>query len=340
MEQVRLLSMTTVLTLLVWASADSLVNETVRLPVAFELTPPPTAPAMRVAVADDAPSFEIEVSGPRKVIEELKSRVPLRIRITVPERPTGAATMILDRRDVREALAGQSSEFGKLSVTGISPERLPTVIDHMVRRDVAVVMKNLTRSYDVEPQLSPSRVSVTMRESELARLPSGEALQIDISSEVERLLADRAGGVSTKVPVSLDAGRYGPDATLTPNSVEVTATVQAQRTTVQIGTVPILLAVSFANLERALRPVGRDGTPLALMTQTITVSGRTEHIRRLQQGETRAYGVIHLKQEDLDRVGELNLVTPEYRLPDGVSLAETPPPIEFKLVAPATGPGN
>ena len=117
MEQVRLLSMTTVLTLLVWASADSLVNETVRLPVAFELTPPPTAPAMRVAVADDAPSFEIEVSGPRKVIEELKSRMPLRIRITVPERPTGTATMVLDRRDVREALAGQSSEFGKLSVT-------------------------------------------------------------------------------------------------------------------------------------------------------------------------------------------------------------------------------
>ena len=248
--------------------------------------------------------------------------------------------MVLDRRDVREALAAQSSEFGKLSVTAINPARLPTVIDHMVRRDVAVVMKNLTRSYDVEPQLSQSRVSVTMRESELARLPSGEALQIDIGSEVERLLADRAGGVSTKVPVSLDAGRFGPDSSLTPNSVEVTATVQAQRTTAQISTVPILLAVSFANLERALRPVGRDGTPLALMTQTITVSGRTEYIRRLQQGETRAYGVIHLKQEDLDRVGELNLVTPEYRLPDGVSLAETPSPIEFKLVPPAVAPGN
>ena len=98
---------------------------------------------------------------------------------------------------------------------------------------------------------------------------------------------------------------------------------------------PILLAVSFANLERALRPVGRDGAPLALMTQTITVSGRQEHIRRLQQGETRAYGVIHLKQEDLEQVGELNLVTPEYQLPEGVSLAEMPPPVEFKLVAAA-----
>jgi len=334
MEQVRLLSMTTVLTLLVWASADSLVNESATLPVVFELVPPASAPTMRVALSDSAPSYDIEVSGPRNVIDKLKGDLPLRIRITAPERTTGEATIALDRRDARDALAAQNSDFSKLTVTGIVPERLPCVIDHMVRRDVAIVMNDLNRNYEVEPQLSQSRVSVTMRESELAKRPSGEALQIDISSDLERLLSDRAGGVSTEVPISLDAGRFGPDATLSPPSVTVTATVQAQRTTAQISTVPILLAVSFANLERNLRPVGRDGEPLALMTQTITVSGRPENVRRLQQGETRAYGVIHLKQEDLDRVGKLNLVTPEYRLPEGISLAETPPPIEFKLVTP------
>jgi len=332
MEQVKLLSMTVVLTLLVWVSADSLVNESASLPAAFELVPPGTDPTMRVSVADDAPSFEVQVIGPRKVIDALRAEALLRIRLTAPERPTGEVTLLLDRQDVRESLASLSSEFSKLSVTGIRPERLPAVVDHLVKRDAAVVMKNLTRAYEVQPQVSPSRVSVTLRESELSRFNNAESLHIDISAEFERLLGDRAEGVSLTLPVSLDSGRFGPDASISPAKVDVTATLQTQRTTARISTVPILLAVSFANLERAVRPVGRDGAAMPLVTQRITVTGRTEYIRRLQQGETRAFGIIQLKQGDLDRLGELKLVTPEYRLPEGVSLAKPPPPIEFKLV--------
>lgn len=337
MEQVKLLSMTVVLTLLVWVSADSLVNESVSLPATFELVPPGTDPTMRVAVADDAPSFEIQVSGPRKVIDALRAETPLHIRLTAPEQPTGPATLALDRIAVRESLSAISSEFGKLSVAGTTPDRLPAVVDHLVTKEAAVVMRNLTRAYEVQPQISPSRVSVTLRESKLKELGSGESLQIDIGAEFERLLGERADGVAVTTPVSLDSGRFGPDASISPSTVEVTATAQAQRTTARISTVPILLAVSFANLERAVRPVSRDGTPMALVTQSIAVTGRTEQIRRLQQGETRAYGIIQLKQGDLDRLGELKLVTPEIRLPEGLTLEEPPAPIEFKLLPAAAG---
>ena len=58
------------------------------------------------------------------------------------------------------------------------------VVDHLVTRDAAVVMKNLTRAYEVQPQVSPSRVAVTLRESELERFGSGESLQIDVSAEI------------------------------------------------------------------------------------------------------------------------------------------------------------
>jgi hypothetical protein len=84
--------------------------------------------------------------------------------------------------------------------------------------------------------------------------------------------------------------------------------------------------------------VTRDGSTLSLMTQTITVTGPTDEVTRLERGTTRAYGIIHLKEEDLERLDELRLMTPEYRLPSGVSLVENPAPIEFKLIdTTATG---
>ena len=90
--------------------------------------------------------------------------------------------------------------------------------------------------------------------------------------------------------------------------------------------------MSFANLERPLQPVTRDGTPLSLVTQTITVTGLREVVARLQRGETRAYGIIQLKQEDLDALDLIKLVTPDYFLPEGVELALEGVPIEFKLI--------
>ena len=39
MEQVKLLSMTVLLTVLIWAAADSLVNEVVSIRVSFEVEP-------------------------------------------------------------------------------------------------------------------------------------------------------------------------------------------------------------------------------------------------------------------------------------------------------------
>jgi hypothetical protein len=107
--------------------------------------------------------------------------------------------------------------------------------------------------------------------------------------------------------------------------------------TQQVPTVPVLVAMSFANLSKSVQAVARDGTPLTLVTQTVTVTGAPDAVARLARGETRAYGIIQLKEEDLETLGTVKLVTPEYHLPRGVELAATPSPIELKLVAPAAG---
>lgn len=338
MEQVKLLSMTVVLTVLVWASADSLVNETVNVPVSFEVLPVRNNPDMLVALDTENNSYELQVSGPRSLVSALQAQPSLRLRLRIEDGPTGPATVRLDRERVREALAGLSREFRKLAVVSIQPETLPVKIDHMVTHEVEVVAKRLTLPYEVEPQLDRSRVDVTLRQTEYEKLTEDQPLQIPIGSDIERQLKDKPAGKSVTVAITLDAQRLGPGARINPPIINVTATVQAQRVTAQIPTVPILLAMSFANLERPLRPVTRDGTPLSLVTQTITVTGLRSDVAKLQRRETRAYGVIQLKQEDLESLGVLKLVTPDYLLPDGVTLAVEPSPIEFKLIrASSTG---
>ena len=100
---------------------------------------------------------------------------------------------------------------------------------------------------------------------------------------------------------------------------------------------PILLAVSFANLEKPYRPVTRDGAPLELEARTITVTGPSEEVAKLVRGDTRAYGIIRLKEVDLEELGVVKLTTPEYHLPPGVELAEPPQPVEFKLIDATPG---
>lgn len=335
MEQVKLLSMAAVLTVLVWASADSLVNETVTVGVSFDVLPAQGSPDMLVEPDTEDNTFDLQVSGPRKLVTALQGQASLRLRLRVDDRPTGPATLRLDRETLRQALAGLSRDFRKLAVVSVQPDTLPVRIDHRVTHEVDVVAQKLSLPYEVEPQLSPSRVTVTLRETEYDRLTADQPLQIGIGTEIERQLADKPAGKSVTVPVPLDARRFGPGATVSPPVVNATATVQAQRVTAQIPTVPILLAMSFANLQKPLRPVTRDGTPLSLVTQTITVSGLRSDVTRLQRRETRAYGVIQLKQEDLEALNVLKLVTPDYLLPAGIELAQEPAPIEFKLIMAA-----
>ncbi len=331
MMQAKLLSMSVVLTVLIWASADSLVSETVSIHVSFEPVPAAGAGGMLVEAEHPNVAHELQVSGPRKLAEKIRNIAPRRIRIPVSQHATGTVRIALDRSLVKLLLADQWSDFRKLTVVSVRPDSLSVIVDHWTTREVVLVLPQRSLTYDVEPQIQPSTVSVRMRETEVAHVPTGEQLQIDISTEVERLLKDQPPGRSVTVPVALDARVFGPDAKLEPGTISVTATVRAERTTAQISAVPILIAVSFPNLEKSYRPVTPDGTALTLVAPPIQVAGPTDAVTRLQQGTTRAYGIIHLKQKNMEELDTLLLMIPEYYLPPGIELAKEPEPVQFKL---------
>jgi hypothetical protein len=333
MEPVKLLSMTAVLTLLVWAAADSLVNEAVTVDMTLEVVPSAANSPMLIEVDPTFGSSELEISGPRRIVEKAQSQAPLKARLRIPDRPTGPHTIELDRAVLKRELADQYSEFRKLTVVSVHPSTVAIAVDRRISKEVAITLSRLGLAYEVEPQLRRTSTTVHMRESRDRELsPGGEPLVFDISADVDRLFREQPAGESVTIPVTLDARRFGPDSTLEPDEVRVTATVEAQRSTAAIPTVPILLAVSFANLEKPYRPVTRDGAPLELEARTITVTGRSEEVAKLVRGDTRAYGIIRLKEVDLEELGVVKLTTPEYHLPPGVELAEPPQPVEFKLI--------
>lgn len=342
MAQVKLLSMTAVLTALIWASADRLVNEDAT--VEITITPVPAAPesGMVVAFSPQRPAtFELQVSGPRRAVETLQARENLTLRFPVPEYPTGERSIQIDTTLLRSELAQRWSEFARLHVASIDPPKLDLVIDHFVKRSAVVEARALTLAYDSEPQVLRAVTSVLLRESALSVLPDGEAIQIDIGPDIERRLRDKPFGRSTTVTVPLDVRRFGPGATITPPALEVTATVRSQQRVDQIPTVPVLVALSFANLDMSFRAIGRDGNPISLVTRTITVTGPPDAVARLARGETRAYGIIRIKEDDWREKNQLKLYSPDYHLPPQVELAADPDPVELQLVpATKTPPGS
>ena len=334
MEQVKLLSMTAVLTVLIWAGADSLVNEAVSVRVFLKVEPLDN-PDLLIEVDPNAPSrwVEVQVSGPRKIVEDAQDREPLEARLRIADRPTGRTAVTLDREMLKRALVEEWNEFRRLTIVSIQPATLPIHVDHMITRELAITAQRLTMAYDEAPQLKQTFATVRMRETRYEELPRPELRsQIDISTEVERLLRGERTGQPVSVLVPLDSHVFGSGTELTPDRIEVTATVRADRRTEEVPTVPIKLVVSFANLAKPYQAVARDGTALTLVTQTITVTGSVDDVARLLQGETRAYGFIQLKEADLEQLGVFKAWTPEFYLPPNIGLAEPADSIEFKLI--------
>ena len=334
MEQVKLLSMTAVLAVLIWAGADSLVNEAVSIRVFLQVEPLDN-PDLLIEVDPDTPSrwVEVQVSGPRKIVEGAQDREPLEARLRVADRPTGRTAVVLDRDMLKRALVEEWNEFRRLTIVSVQPATLPIHVDHMINRELAITAQRLTMAYDEGPQLKQMFATVRMRETRYEELSRPDLRsQIDISTEVERLLRGERTGQPVSVLVPLDSHVFGPGAELTPDRIEVTATVRADRRTEEIPTVPIKLAVSFANLAKPYQAVARDGTALTLVTQTITVTGPADGVTRLLRGETRAYGFIQLKQADLEELGVFKAWTPEFYLPPDIRMAEPAEAIEFKII--------
>jgi hypothetical protein len=327
MEQLKLLSMTTVLTVLIWATADSLVNESAVLEAVIDASADAAHPDMRVEVERAPGVFRIEVTGPRKVVAAARAATQLSITLLIPESPTGEQWVSL-----AEALQDQWHDYPKLQVTAVTPPRAKVVVDHMVTRDVPLTLKPPTLTYAVAPQLSRDSVKVRFREShDNAMREEGNSPQIVV--DPERPLREKPAGnsVTVRVALQLDPRRFGDDATATPSFVDVTATIHEDREVATISLCPVRISVSAPYFGRAFRVEDADG-PIRLLVQSITVAGPAQSISKLRRDAPPA-GFVHLREEDLKTWPQPRSFIPAYYdLPAGVVLVQEPEAVRFRLV--------
>ena len=102
MEHVKLISMTAVLTVLIWAAADSLVNESVSVPITLKTVSGGGNADVLVSPAADSESFELQVTGPRKAIARIQELAHITIRLTIPELPTGVRRVDVPPEEVEK----------------------------------------------------------------------------------------------------------------------------------------------------------------------------------------------------------------------------------------------
>ena len=169
MEQVKLISVTAVLTLLIWATAHQFVSETAEIDVTVH---PEPLEGGGLIVTTDPPGlerFRLTVTGPKRIVDQVRDearadRLPP-LKIPVRERPNGRYPV-----DVRDALSAYRDQLRGLQIDRVVPAEVTVVIDHLRTVTMPVYIDPGLLDYDVPPQAEPAEVAVTIPETALKKL--------------------------------------------------------------------------------------------------------------------------------------------------------------------------
>ena len=328
MQQLRLIGMTSLLTILIWVAADSSLSDSASLQV--NITPSSGGGSdMRVeATGAYIESFDVQVSGRKATITLLKSREPLTVRVPVSSRGSGLYTLQLI-----DEVRNHAAELSEVFVQAVTP---PT-LDIQVDRDKVVTMpvQVLRGSLDYEGPLvvDPTEVEVTISELDYERLDRADRRVVLDPDEYLRT-APRGQLLSTGVPLTPIVGGF--NVQLFPESVTVQFKLAEQLQEETLSAVPIKIESSLDIFNEYKVEVRDAGT---ILTQPITIKGPIEEIERIRAGEIRIWGVISLTAADKADTGQYRYLTPRFNLPEGVELVTEIEPIEFRLVpGSATAP--
>ncbi|MGB0716654.1 MAG: hypothetical protein ACPGXK_12285 [Phycisphaerae bacterium] len=330
MEQVKLLSMTFILTALVWASADTLVTETTTVKVRIELQEPDDV--IKFSNQQEQRSVSVTLAAASKTIEFLRNEAPIAVRLTANVEQTGKVNLFVDPTQLKRSMEEAYPDLDRIAISRIEPPTIEVTVDRLVKRQVRFTTDTLTMSYDAPPLITPKTEYLWLHESLVDSLPEAdESLSVDISEDVDRLFRDSPQGTEQDRVLQLDTREFGEHAYFDTPNINIKATLSPQEITQVLETVPVLLAVSFDNFDRAYKPFEPDGAPMQIVTTKITVKGPPAEVASLVRGDTRAFGVIRLKEDDLNSLATASGFEPEFYLPRGIELVGKPDTIEFRL---------
>lgn len=323
MEQLKLVSVTVVLTLLIWTTAHQLVSETAEIEVIIR--PAPTGGGA-VRVETDPPGldhFRLTVTGPKRVVDRVRDLVRARelppLSVTVPDHLEGPQTV-----DMHEALSRAHDQLLGLRIDKVDPPEVKVIIDHLQTVTMPVHLDGGLLECDVPPQAEPAEVAVTLPSSVLDRLAVRR-----VPLAVEGLLRDKPEGEPLEIPgVPLAAKLGGAQVSIDPPTVTVRATLRKRSKTGTIMAVPITIQASVETFNR-FRVETRDGR--TLISRAITVQGAPAVVDALVAGRTAVTGRIVVTGDTAAQAGQFIELQPVFDLPPEVRLGSPVAPVELRL---------
>ncbi|HUU83218.1 MAG TPA: hypothetical protein VM243_06910 [Phycisphaerae bacterium] len=329
MEQVKLIAVTVVVTLLIWTTADQLLSETDVMEVTVDPLP---AMGTSMIVGTDPPGqnrFKMTLTGPKRAMDQVRREGGLNVTIRIPgDLPSGSR-----RIDVKEALADYPEQFRGLRVESVDPPEINLLVDHPQTVTMPVRVERGDLDYEVPPTVEPQEVRVTISELALRSLEGRQRVVLD----VEDLLRGRPEGLPQRIEgVPLPTRLGGVEVTLEPDTVTVFATLREQVKTGTVAAVPIIVG-SSADVFNQYRVETRDGT--TLITRAVPVRGPPAVVDRLVNKDIRLTGLIYLTRDLAARADEFRELVPTFDLPPGVRLAGPVSPVVLRLV-PREEPGG
>ncbi|MFH0980698.1 MAG: hypothetical protein V2A79_04060 [Planctomycetota bacterium] len=324
MAQLKLIAMSALLTALVWVSADQLLSESATFKILLE----PFAAgggAYSVRTPEGRPqTFQVTLHGPQKAVARFKEAGPLSIPIPIDTHTTGPVNV-----KVLEALQKGPPSFPGLTVEAVTPEYLQVIVDRDITVSLPVWVDKGTLDYDVDPSVEPDHAQVTISERRYDAVPEEKRRLV---LRAENLLKNKTKGELLNFAVPLEAKVDGVEVRVTPERVNLRATVRELSVTGTVAAVPIRFTGS-ADLWNEYRIELRDRS--TLLTQPLTVKGPAEIVARLVAGDIKVTGLIVLSRDDTLAPGPYRAKKPVFvGLPPGIELVDPVAiaSVEFRLV--------
>ncbi|MEM7755218.1 MAG: hypothetical protein AAF297_06240 [Planctomycetota bacterium] len=320
MRIVRTAVVVVVVTLLVWAFAESESLRSQTLPV-----------GLRLAAADDrlisAPEGEADgpgwsgpvsltIDGSASAIDAFRDAVGRGLEFRLGEEvPTieGEGTIDLAVAFARHEAVRTSG----VTIADVDPPTLGVRVDRLV--EVELPIRVTVSEAQLAGPPTPSRATAAIRLPERLRDALGPeaTLTADLSADVLETLApgrvELVRGVRLAAPGGIE---LEPGVTITPPATDVTISLRSRTASVTLATTPVHVRLPAAELGRwDVRVVGDT------VLRDVTVSGPSEAIERVRSGGLPVVAVVSLTFEDLERGIDSK----------AASFTQLPTPLEFAV---------
>ncbi|HNO76872.1 MAG TPA: hypothetical protein PKN33_02340 [Phycisphaerae bacterium] len=322
MQQLRLIGLSSFISLLIWVVADVSMSETETIKVWISAKAVGIDDMHVEKVSDDDTTFDVTFTGPKSAIASLRQSAPLRVEIPISPRASGVYTLKLDSE-----LSADASRFPDVIVQEVKP---PTMEVQVIRDKTVKMLIKVTHEslkYDTEPVVEPSEVSVKISELDLAQIPE-DSRRVYLDADEHLRTAERGKMLEKVVPLRPEVADF--PVQLDPEYVTLRARLKEDLREETLAAVPIRIEASM-DIFNAFNVEVRDAG--AILTQTITIKAPIEVIERIHAKEDKVYGVISIGAEDKTNADEFRFVTPQFSFPPGVSLVGEPELIEFRLIS-------